>query len=147
MHIRAGMIAHMCAYTYVNDCVHVCIHAWACLRLCVHIHAGMMAPMCTYTCRHDCAYVARGFVGMKLLRTDKTRLNEGIQAPSKIHKTAAKPCHRQHTCSISTHTQLTSNIAGGLVRMKILRADRTRPNGINLKGLTLCMHIRVKACL
>jgi hypothetical protein len=46
----------------------------ALLRLCVHVRAGMIAPMCAYSCMHDCTHLARGLVGMKILRAqDKTK--------------------------------------------------------------------------
>ena len=66
VHIRAGMIAPMCAYMRRHDRACVCIYVQAWLRWHVHIQAGMIAhiceytrgrmiaPICAYTCRLDC---------------------------------------------------------------------------------------------
>jgi hypothetical protein len=57
VHIRAGIIARVCAYTCRHDHTYACIYVQEWLHLCVHTHAGTIARLCAYTCRHDRAYV------------------------------------------------------------------------------------------
>ena len=165
VHTNVHMIALMCTYTYANDYVHVCIcaytrghdcayvciyvQAWS--RLCVHICAGMIVPMCAYTCRHDhalCVHICAGMIAP-------------MCAYRRGHDHAYVCIFMQAWLRLCVHTGVgmivpmcaytcmpdCTYVTCGLVGMKILRANKTRPNVSNLRDLTLCMHICVQACI
>ncbi len=140
VHILAGTITPMCAYTWANDSTHVYIFLQAWLRPCVHIGAVMIMPyVCIYACRHDHAYVcifvqAWSRLCVCIYVQAWSRLCVHICA-GMITPTCAYSC--RHDCAY---------LARGLVGVKILRANKTKPNVINVKGLTLCKCIRVHTC-
>ena len=96
----------------------------------------MITPMCAYSWGHDSAH------GTGMIAPECAYMHAGMIAPMCEYSwgTIAPMCAYmcRHECAY---------VARWLVGMKILRADKTRPDVNNLKGLTLCLHIRVQACI
>ena len=103
--------------------------------MCAYMHAGMIAPMCAYSWRHDSAY------GAGMITPKCACMHAGMIVPMCAYSWATIAPMCAYTCRHEC-----SNVARGHVGMKILGANKTRPNVINLKHLTLCMHIRVQEC-
>jgi hypothetical protein len=101
----------------------------------MHIRADLIVPTCAYTCRPDHAYVrihawACSHQCVHIRASMFTPMCEYMHA-GMIVPLCAYTC--RHDCAY---------LVRRLVGMKILRANKTRPNVINLKPLTLCMHKR-----
>jgi len=145
VHTRVGMIAPMCAYTCRHDRAYVCTYVQAWLCLCAHIRAGMIMP---YVCifvqawLHLCVHTG---VGMITRGHDHAYVCIFMQAWLRlcVHTGVGMIVPM---CAYTCMPDCTY-VTCGLVGMKILRANKTRPNVSNLRDLTLCMHICVQACI
>jgi hypothetical protein len=95
--------------------------------MCAYMHAGMIAPMCAYSWRHDSAY------GAGMITPKCACMHAGMIVPMCAYSWATIAPMCAYTCRHEC-----SNVARRHVGMKILGANKTRPNVINLKRLTLC---------
>ncbi len=88
-----------------------------------YAYTCMVAPMYAHTCRHDHAYVCiylcvPGLCIVHIDAHDRIYVRIYLQASSRL-------------CSMRAREN----------------EHKTRPNVINLKGMTFCMHMPVQACL